>query len=262
MSEFWKTIFFIACIILVIGLVLLLVNNAGRRREEHDEAMAALGRAQRYPVLFSDEFNSNEHDWLVGDFSSDTSIETRSIQDGTYRWESEAIQPFVGLVWVQGEPVSDFYIKIEARLDRSVGTWTAYFGPAFRVADSDGMRFYAFGHSEYVQRRGGGDDEYFNYAYYRFIRLLDDEPSELLSDFAGRSGTFPGLPEIRHPPDGTVEIVVVAEGSQFWCFIDGNYVDHVIDDELVEGLIGLAVMVPNYGEQTIIEFDSIELRAP
>lgn len=263
MSESGKTIFFIVCITLVIGLVFLLMNNADRRREERDEALAALDRAQRYPVLFSDDFNSNEHDWLVGEFTSETSREDRRIQDGTFRWESEAIRPYVGLAWVQGEPVSDFYFKVEARLDHSVGTWTAYFGPAFRISNSGGMRFYAFGHSEYVQRGGGGDDEYFRYAYYEFVRLTDNDTTMLLSDHAGRrSGNFPGLPEIRHPPDGTVEIVVVAEGSQFWCFVDGNYVDKVVDDELVEGLIGLAIMVPNYEEHTIIEFDSIELRAP
>jgi hypothetical protein len=263
MSTFWKKFLMIVGFLGLFGLLLYSGYASKRAREnERDEAVAALDRARKYPILFTDDFNANENNWPVGENADGSLEESRSIQNGVYRWEIVANEPSISWAWIDGEDISDFYLRVEARLDRSVGTWTAYFGPAFRV-NPRWMEFYAFGHSEFVERKGGGDEEYFHYSYYRFVRFTDNNPEILRSDYAGStSSNFPGLPEVRHPPDGMVNIVVVAEGSQFWCFIDGEYVTQVEDDALARGWVGLALMVPNSGEHTIVEFDRIELRAP
>lgn len=261
MSDSWKR--HIITLFVFGGFVAILFSflSTGRRKQEQREAaMAALERASRYPLILYDDFSSNENNWPVGDLSDEGAEERRLIENGKYRWESTSFEPFISWVWWEGEYVFDFYLEVEARLDRTAGTWTAYFGPAFRIDDFHGS-FYAFGHSEFVERVGGGDDESFNYAFYRFIRFLDNETEVLVADYAGRYSVFPGLPSIRHPPEGIVSMVVVGEGAKFWCFVDGQFVDSLEDEAISRGLVGLAVIVPNAGEETIIEFDKIELRA-
>jgi len=55
-------------------------------------------------------------------------------------------------------------------------------------------------------------------------------------------------------PGQTNRLAVGAQGSQFIFLINGQMVDHFIDDNLKSGIIGVGVNLPEKGEKAILEF--------
>jgi len=68
-----------------------------------------------WPVLFSDTFDSNKNDWIIGDDDDDFATLTREIKDGKYVWDVNSKQSVIAWVPADTKPVSDFHLTVEVK---------------------------------------------------------------------------------------------------------------------------------------------------
>jgi len=191
-----------------------------------------------WTVILSDAFDSNENDWMTGDFTDEHFADVnRLIADGKYRWQVKS-KSGATLWWEAPEspytkPVSDFYLSAE--LQMVSGPDDATYGLFFRGND-------------------GGDDYYFginNYGEF-FVRL---------STWFGKSLIDPtSTPAIR--PGEVNRLAVKAEGSHFVFFINDERVGEADDSTLSKGRTGIAIELNHTDDEAVFEFDNFELRAP
>lgn len=138
----------------------------------------------------------------------------------------------VGMIVPVLNPVTDFYLNVEAI--KVSGSPSYSLGLLFRN-NSDVA--YAFNIYE-------ADREY-------IIRLYYSEEDPLRN-------------RIRTPlilPGELNRITVVAQGSHFFFYINGKYIDDIVHEQVPKGNIGLQVSAEK-GEEIIVDFTSFELRLP
>jgi hypothetical protein len=56
-------------------------------------------------------------------------------------------------------------------------------------------------------------------------------------------------------------LTVIAQGTEFYFYINGKFVHHVTDIQIDRGNVGLRISV-HKGIEQIVEFDNFELRIP
>jgi hypothetical protein len=241
---------------------ILLAFEAASQQVKRDEAYEALARANQWPVLINETFDSNDNQWPICQVQSELFNCNQSITNGKFVWDFSALYESVSLSIPTFKSLSDLYLTVEARLVSSEGSWENYFGFIIRYEDSS--NFYAFTHSERVTSRRETDDTLYThkYGYYRFDTFDDGEWNRILNTSSNsEKGFHPGQPEIRHPPDGTVRLAVIAEGDMFYFFMDDRFVNSAQDDQFAEGSVGLILSLPT-GEEAVVEFDNFVVRAP
>ena len=158
----------------------------------------------------------------------------RSISDGVYRWEAEAFDDFVWWSIPDVDSVSDMYLAVDARLVD--GPLDAQYGLILRRVDSTG--YYLFLVS---------DDQRF-----RFSRRSEDGWTSLV-DWTETTAIRSG--EVNR-------LEVVAMGSQFSFYINGQFVGENSDSQFSSGVVAVVVGLIDAGDTSVVEFDNFELRVP
>ncbi len=187
----------------------------------------------RWPILLSDGFAANDNDWRIGDYSDERVTGNRSMTDGVYRWEADALN---GVVWWSVPDVasiSDLYLTVDAT--RISGAEDGKYGVVFRRTDND------------------------NYA---FFMIKDDQNYKFSVRYQGTWHTVLGwteAPSIR--PGETNRIKIIVEGAHHAFYVNDQLVGEVDEDRLSSGKVGLAIELSK-DDVAVFEFDDFEVRAP
>lgn len=197
------------------------------------EATAA-GAASQWDLLLSEGFDINENQWAVGTEDDENANITRQLENGKYRWDVTAHKEFIGQMEMETKSIGDFYLTVEAREVKNP-TRGAY-GLIFREDQDGNFYYFAINHQR----------EYFVSLYYHGARI------DLITPMFSQA--------IR--PVGSNRLTIVGQDSHFIFFINNQYVAEVTDDRIKIGITGLAVSLSNADDQTLFEFDNVELRLP
>ena len=195
---------------------------------------AELERAQNWPVVISYSFDSNKKGWAIGHQENDSVSLDSAIQEGVYRIDATAKQDFIWWELSPTDPVSDFYLSVDAQKPK--GSFFATFGLIFRES---GSNFYAF-------RTNGSGGVYVNiFIADRWESLKGNRPWEQIIT----NGEF-------------TRLSVLAKGNHFFFFANDEFIGQSIHHQLKSGRVGIIIEGVDLVEQNIFEFDNFELRAP
>ncbi len=185
-----------------------------------------------WSLAFSDDFNDNAHEWVVGSYEDAWGTMTRVITDGLYTWDVTALQS-VGR-WCMPEITSttDFYLTVDAR--RVSGPLNASYGLVFRHSDGN---YYLFSIR---------DDGFFNF------NLWYDFTWSAVIDWTGTLAIRPGAVN---------QLAVLAEGTRFTFSINGEQVADIEDAQLTGGETGLSVLLITPGD-AVFTFERFRLYTP
>jgi hypothetical protein len=193
-----------------------------------------LSDARNWESIASTDFSSNK--WLKESFDDESWKGNEKItSDGTYlvTLNNVSDSPDDGF-WIMPilEQVSDFYLSVEAKF--VAGRSNNSYGLVFRSNgfDAPAYVFRIFGQSYDIQ-------------------IFDGDWKEL-------SGTTPS-PYLL--PDAFNRLTVIGQGSEFYFYINDNFVHHVTDSQIRRGNVGIRISA-HEGIEQIIEFDNFELRIP
>jgi hypothetical protein len=179
----------------------------------------------------ADSFDDNSNEWFVDDYLDQFIAGSRSITNGKYRWEIQAYQPARFSAVPKVDPVSDFYLIVDAK--RVSGAKSSLYGLLFRRLDRN--NFYLFQIN---------DEQYFTF------ELLDQDEWTTLIDWTKTSAIHPG--EVN-------QLAVRGEGVHFEFFINDEFVGEADDSEFSSGTAGLVIGLPEAGDEAVFEFDNFEI---
>ena len=194
-------------------------------------AVGALG-GPTGPSLLLDGFADNANRWPVGEAIGELADATRDIADGKYTWTVEARNDVTWRINAEkAEPVSDFYTAVDAR--RVSGDLQNRYAIAFR---DDGDNYYLF--------TTGDEGQFAVFLWYT-------QNWDAIIDWTTTTAVRPGEAN---------RLAVLAQGSHFEFFINGEKVGEADDDRVKTGLVGIAAEVVNGGQTGVFEYDNFELR--
>lgn len=189
-----------------------------------------------WDAVISDTFDDNANGWIESEASDDWGSISRTVVDGTYRWEIQADQA-VGR-WCTPEltgstgVVADFYLAVDAR--RLAGPETAAYGLIFR---QNAENYYLF---------SVRDDGYYQFSLwydYAWQPTIDwTQTEDVLSGEKNR-------------------LTVIGQGESFEFYINDAFVATAENDQLTSGETGLSVSTAATEETAVFIFDNYELRA-
>ena len=133
------------------------------------------------------------------------------------------------------DAVNDFYLAVEAKLVRGDPTQISY-GLMFRIAGINFDRYYFFQFRE---------DKLYNLLFWDGSKYKDI--IHWSSTNAVKLGKFNRLE-------------IVAIGSVFYFYINGQDLGHTEDNNLKLGQVGLSVGSGASGEEAVVDFKNFELR--
>lgn len=196
--------------------------------------MQALSDGSRYPLIFSDAFDSSSKNWLNGTFDSGKNIAALTLSEGKYQWHLTAGEKnFMQIVTTDISPTPKFYLGVEVK--QLSGPVTADYGVVFHKNEND---FY-----------------YFNIdgsQYYRVNLWQNNKWKPLV---ATRRSYAIRINDVNR-------LVVVGDGANYNFYINGQFVDRMSAAELSDGAFGIAAQVASPGDDMTLEFDDFELRMP
>jgi hypothetical protein len=195
---------------------------------------APLWEASGWSVALSDDFSAAGHDWPIGDYSDSLVVGNKTIDDGVYRWEAEALDDFVWWSIPEADPASDCYLAVDARL--ASGASDAQYGLIFRRADSSNYYLLLVKDSQ----------------YFEFVKVYEGNWTFLIS-WTKTSAILSGRVN---------RLEVVAQGSQFTFYVNGQFVGESGDGQLTSGKPALVVGLGEAGDTSVVEFDNFEVRTP
>jgi hypothetical protein len=185
-----------------------------------------------WTLAFSDDFNDNAHEWVVGSYEDDWGAVTRVITDGLYTWDIVAARSVGRWCMPTITSTTDFYLTVDAR--RVVGPLDASYGLVFRHSDGN---YYLFSIR---------DDGFFNF------NLWHNFTWRAVIDWTGTLAIRPG--EVN-------QLAVLAEGTHFTLSINGTTVAEAEDTQLAAGEMGLSVLFITPGD-AVFTFDGFEVYTP
>ncbi len=186
-----------------------------------------------WPVIFRENYITNDVDWPIFTDDGDLAVIETSIQEGKYRWDAQAKQGFVWWAYPNLDPLTDVYAEIE--VTQIEGATYGEMGLVVRLTED---QFYLF-------RVSGGE-------YYSFYRSDPDGWSELI----GWTTTNTLL------ASGTNTIGLLAFENDFYLFINDQLVAEATDAELVSGVVGVAIGLDEEDDVGLFEFDNLVIRVP
>lgn len=189
--------------------------------------------ARGWAVVRADDFGASSNDWWEGTDEDEWLKETRSIQDGLYRWSMYAKQPVFYRVWPSGMEFSDFYSAVDVCKQQGSATTSA--GVIFR-SDAGGNAYV------FMMRNNGR---------YAFFELVKDTWNTRVG-WTQATALAPGACN---------RIAVLAVGDQFTLYANNQEIDQVTDASLDDGNVGLGIELLG-GESALWEFDDYVVMAP
>jgi hypothetical protein len=192
-----------------------------------------LERVEKWPVVISDSFDADDMGWTTGPQENDSLVSDRKIQNGVYRIETTSTQEFFMCDYPKMDPVSDFYLTVDAREIR--GNSGSTFGLIFREKDGS---FYAF-------RTNGSSIEVHLLYSNQWQSLKGNQRWGMIK----RAGDY-------------FKLGVLAKDHHFYFFINDEFVGQVANTQLAKGRVGIIIESHGSATQKTFEFDNFELRAP
>ncbi len=208
----------------------------GRWVLDYFEVLDPGGPASHSFTLFRDDFDT--HTWSTGAMDDEYASANQTIADGKYHWELTAYQ---GVVFQElhelrlNSAPEDFpyHFSLSASAEVLSGSQGAAYGLLFRCEDHD------------------------NLYYFRVSQAGDAGLS------ASEGGEWIELVAPTHAaalqPGGRNELRVVAQGTRFSFWINGEFVFQASDDRHATGDIGLAAELMEQGDEMVIEFDDVRV---
>jgi hypothetical protein len=183
---------------------------------------------------FSDEFNSNTHEWNEGTFKDEYGTVTYTI-NGDYTWELVADKAVnQKSLALQAPSVEDFIVSVDAT--HVSGAENASYGIVFRMTDTNNMYYFCISDTGY---------------YY--VGLLKDSNWTTLVDW--KETTTININAINL-------LKVIGKGDEFTFYINDHEVERVKDGNLPEGTAGLAVELYDPGDTSTFVFDNFIIETP
>jgi hypothetical protein len=186
-----------------------------------------------WPVVLSDSFDDNSHNWYVGSHDDEFLQGVISITGGRYLVDVTAVKGFFWPLIPAVKNLTDFYLTVEVE---KTGSANPGYGLVFR--DGSG--------------------------HYYYFAISSDEQSYFFTVFnidswnAIIGWTSTSLINAQ----GSNQLAVLAKGSSFTFFINGEPVDQAEDSTLKTGKVGVGFEMGKAGEQVEIAFDNFEVKAP
>ncbi len=188
--------------------------------------------AGTWRVVFSDTFDSNKNGWPTGPSDDSYANITHTIGGGIYTWDVTSHQNFIGWNHINAKTYTDF--SFSADVKQTVDSGDSDAGLVFR--EDANQNFYYLGITN--------DQQYLLAVNYKgeWSNLIDWTQSDaLLTDEPNR-------------------LTVIAQGSHFTIFINGQYVNEASDDKIAKGQNSLAVELSPENSHAVYEFDNVEVR--
>ena len=188
-------------------------------------------------VVLNDSFDTNDNNWDTGDFNEpDNAAGTLQIAGGRYHWETRATRDYATVASKSQSPDGDFYVSVDAH--QLEGSAVCSYGLLLRDSDAG---VYQFGLADH-------DQQFSVFAWNE-------------AKGAARVLIGPAASEAIHPGEVN-QLAVIAEGTHYQFFINGQPVGEMTDDEWTAGHVTLFTQLCQTGDAAVIEFDNVELRAP
>jgi hypothetical protein len=187
-----------------------------------------------WPVTYSNDFEYDTGEWFSGKDASEFATINISITGGKYLIKITSKKPCVEVSRRSEETFSDFYVSAEVKAVKAPAK-TEY-GLAFRY--SQAAQYY-FTINAAIQE-------------YEVVTVQAEERRIIL--YWRKSEWI--------DPAGSNQLAVLAQGSQYTLFINGEKVDSFRDDAPDEATIGLAYFLYRASEYMALEFDNFFVSAP
>lgn len=190
--------------------------------------------ALSWPEVLYDSFSADTGDWEVGEYSSQRISGNRLIIKDRYYWEGESLQP---VTWNAVRQKPDL-------------------GPSFYLAcdfqNVGGLR----------ETNYGLLFRYINGNYYAFS-IEDDQEAYVDLFNEGSWMHLDGWTNLSFVQPWKVNrLAVIAQGTGYLFFVNGNYVGEITDDTLQGGKAGLQISLEGTNVKGTFEIDDFELRSP
>ncbi|MBN1217957.1 MAG: protein kinase [Anaerolineae bacterium] len=192
----------------------------------NDEELAGVS-----DVIFEEYFDSDANGWATGEFEDDYSQDEITIEDGKYTLLTLTKKAAYIEKNLPNREFSDFVLTLEATPYDNAEHYS--YGVAFR--EGSDSRVYAF--------EIGNDGLY--------AVFLFDDAWKKLKDWSSAKAIKRGQ---------TNELKVIAQGSTFTFFVNGEQLITLTDDTLATGKIGLIVDVFEENQFAIVDFDNLVIR--
>jgi hypothetical protein len=195
--------------------------------------------AIKWPLVKKDTFSDTPSHWGVGALDNGPIKGSRRIIDGRYRWEIKSSAAYHDIWSVDLDPVNDFYLAVDARLVSGDPKKISY-GLMFRNQSRD---------------QGGNILSIF----YNF--LITDIQKYIFSFSDGKqmNSIIEWLSSSAIHPGEYNRLEVVANGSIFYFYINGQALGYAEDNRSQIGLVGLSI--ETYSDlDAVLDFDNFELR--
>jgi hypothetical protein len=193
---------------------------------------AQLVQAKSWPSRFIDNFEQDSGTWVIGLFEDEFISIDGLLQDGEYHLHALAKTEVLRREQVPMQDIADFYLEVTAsQLDYpEIGSY----GLFFRRANED---YYLFE----VNERGE----------YRFSGSISGS-LEIVTDWTASSAIRPGESN---------RLGVVAQGGDIILFINDQMLEILDfgDHSLGAGVVGLAISLPESGQEATWVFDDFRL---
>jgi len=195
--------------------------------------LTATSIAEDWKIVLADNFDSNKNGWETESSDNDRAKSIITMTGGKYNWDIASHKLAIISETANTKPLSDFVMSVDAK--QISGPRTADYGVFFR--ENSSYYGYYFG----INNKG----EYILQIYNKdWIDLIDYTKSNLIR------------------PGEVNRITVIAEGSHFIFFINGQYLTEFTDRRLKGGQVGLTTTLYDAGQHAVFEFDNFELRVP
>ena len=191
----------------------------------------AIESPDQWPLLLFESFEDNKNDWLITTSDDNYGEWIWEMARGKYHWGVQTYQNVSKRVRPNVEPVSDFYLTVEAD----------------QTSEQNGSYGLIF------QDEGDGDFYYFGIneeGLFGFNLLYGDQWQSILD--------WRSTDVLRE--DGFNRLTMIVVGSHFTLMINDQTVAEVEDHHFKPGYVGLCIEVYDVGIQADFTFDNFELR--
>ena len=218
--------------------------SAGDRATAAAETQATLAALQpillveqNWPASLTEPFADNSRKWRTGDVRDSYITGNRSIINGIYIWKITSVKSASDFSLPDMPDQQDFYASVNMNLVSMPDDPDADAGLFFRY-NSTNRTWYYFSVNDKGQYYFG----WFNGTdWYSLIPETDSSAIHI---------------------GQTNRLTVGAQGSQFIFLINGQMVDHFIDDSLKSGTIGVGINLPQADEKATVEFSNFTVLSP
>jgi len=194
----------------------------------------AIRASANWPLVLFESFNNNDNEWIEDDIDDEFAAISIAIK-GVYSWEAKAKQGFVWWVWPNADPVTEFYLAVDAQNQGENSA--AQYGLIFNFNE---------------------DTEEFHY-----LEIQDEQYFSLwAAEQDGWKEIIPATSSTAIIPGGMNHLEVIAIGEDHYILINDELVGETSMHASVDGYTGVAIGLSQEGDEGTIIFDNFELRAP